>query len=97
MTFTEDKVPACRCTAHPSHESKRRWMKVVKEEPDYVVWCCQRCTEISKVPTIQVQFTLRGKAAADYANIEVNREKRRLLGTGKRPRTGGISIKEEES
>lgn len=95
MAFTEDKVPACRCSAHPAHADKRRWMKVVREEADYVVWCCQRCTEISRVPTIQVQFTPRGRAKAQYEGVENEREKRRLLGSGKRPRVGSISVKEE--
>jgi len=96
MAFTEDTVPACRCSAHPAHEDKRKYMKVVKEDADHVVWACMRCTEISKVPTIQVRVLARGKAKADYENVERNREKLRLLGSGKRPRTGSITVKEED-
>ena len=68
MAFAEDRIPACRCTAHPMHEDRRRYMVVVREERDYVVWCCRRCTEISHVSTIQVQILAYGKARARYAN-----------------------------
>lgn len=92
--FKEDVVPACRCTAHPLHEDKRKWMKVVKITESHVVWCCQRCTEIAKVPTIQVRVLPRGKDMARMALYEL--EKRRLLGSGQRPRIGRVTVREEQ-
>ena len=64
--FAEDRIPACRCTAHPLHEDRRKYMFVVREEPEYVVWGCQRCSEISHVPTVQVRVLPRGKERARY-------------------------------
>jgi hypothetical protein len=69
-------------------------MKVMREDGEHVVWCCTLCTEIAKVPTIQVRVMPRGKAMADYENRERNREKARILGTGKHPRVGRTSISE---
>lgn len=77
MSFREDIVPECRSTAHPPHTDRRRWMKVVREEPDYVVWCCQRCTEITKVYAIQVQILPRGKARGLHALGRQEAEKHR--------------------
>ena len=74
--FREDIVPACRCTEHPLHEDRRKYMFVVSEGQEFVVWACQRCTEISHVPTIQVQALARGKARARY---QLRRQRQQAL------------------
>jgi len=66
MSWREDTVPACRCSAHPLHTDKRRWMVPIREERDFVVWECRRCTEIAHVPTIQVRVLPRGRDQARY-------------------------------
>jgi len=94
--FSEDKVPACRCTAHPPHEDKKKYMYVAKEESDYVVWCCKRCTEISKVPTIQVSYLPKGVAKAAFHNAEYTREKNAILGRGRKPKVGNLTVREDK-
>lgn len=69
-------------------------MKIVKLTDTHVVWCCQRCTEIAKVPTIQVRVLPRGKEMAQMATYEL--EKRRLLGSGPRPKIGRVAVREQE-
>lgn len=94
--FSEDKVPECRCSAHPAHEDKRKYMKPYQDGDERVVWVCWRCTEISKVPTIQVQLLPKGKAKAQFGIAEYEQEKRRLLGNGKRPRIGNLTVSEDK-
>lgn len=67
MAFREDIVPECRSTAHPAHTDRRRWMTVVRQERDYVSWCCQRCTEITGVYAIQVQILEYGRKRGLHA------------------------------
>lgn len=94
MAFSEDKIPACRCTAHPSGEDKRKWMKVVKTTDDHVVWCCTRCTEIAKVPTIQVFVLPKGKEKAQYlAAAERNKTRDLFKKYGK---VGRVAVTEEK-
>ena len=54
-------------------------MKVVREEPDFVVWCCQRCTEIAGVAAIQVRVLPRGRARGRYALGRQEAENHRFL------------------
>lgn len=89
--FSEDIIPECRCSVHPSHTDKRKWMRVVKEEAEYVVWCCERCTEISHIPTVQVQMLPRGWQRARWANRIKEREKQQLLS---QTRAGSLRLTE---
>jgi hypothetical protein len=66
--WREDVVPPCRSSAHPLHTDRRQWMEVIKEDAEYVVWCCRRCSEITGNAAIQVRVLPRGQARAAYAN-----------------------------
>lgn len=97
MAFREDIVPECRSTAHPAHTDRRRWMKMVREEADFVVWCCQRCTEIAGVPAIQVRMLPRGQARARYTLGPQEAEKHRMPAPRRRlPADVHIKKPEEE-
>lgn len=99
MAFREDTVPECRSSAHPAHTDRRRWMYVVKQDADFVVWCCQRCTEITGVYAIQVQILPRGRERGRRALGTEEAQKRQLLGSCSRPRqlsTAHLHTRREE-
>jgi hypothetical protein len=50
-------------------------MEVMREEQDYIVYCCRRCTEIAHVPTVQVRVLPRGRARARYALGEQQKQR----------------------
>lgn len=50
-----NKIPECRCTAHPHGEDRTRWMFVAECTPEFVVFCCKRCSEIMRSAVIQVR------------------------------------------
>jgi hypothetical protein len=64
--FTEDRIPECRSSAHPLHTNKRQWMVVIREDREFVVWCCRRCSEITHSYAIQVQVLPPGQERARY-------------------------------
>ena len=86
MAFLEDIVPECRSSAHPPHTDKRRWMKPVRETDTYVVWTCQRCSEIAHSAAIQVRMMPKGWRRAQWRNRLAEQEKQRLLADGIRGR-----------
>lgn len=75
--FSEDKIPPCACTAHPSGEPLRKYMFVAEETPEYVVWCCQRCSEIARTPVIQVRTMdfLKQKARHERRVVDAGKER----------------------
>jgi hypothetical protein len=93
--MTPDKVPACRCVGHPPGYDKRKYMRAVEENADYVVWCCTLCTELERTPVIQVATLPRGKAAARYQVAQQRRSMDpRLLRMLQSRKRAGATIKE---
>jgi hypothetical protein len=72
--MTSNDIPACACTAHPHGEDKRKYMHAVEETPNYVVWCCRRCTEITHTAVIQVRTLKRGREQAQHAIAQQRRQ-----------------------
>jgi hypothetical protein len=83
-------LPDCACTAHPPGTDKKRWMIVAEETSDMVVFCCKRCSEITKTAVIQVRTLGNTRNRAVYEEAE--RRKRmdpkllKMLMARKRPR-----------
>jgi len=95
--MTPDDIPSCVCTAHPKGDDLKKYMVVVEETPEHVVWCCQRCTEISHVSTIQVRTLKRGREKAAHAVAERRRTMDpRLLRMLHARKRGGMTIREME-
>lgn len=71
--MTSEDVPSCACTAHPKGDDKKKFMVAVEETQEHVVWCCRRCTEITRTAVIQVRTLPKGKARAKYQVDEKRR------------------------
>ena len=93
--MSDDKIPACVCTAHPPGDDRRKYMRVAECNSEFVTFCCQRCTEITGVATVQVRTLKYARERAAY----IVRQQRqsldprvmRMLAARKR---GGATIKE---
>lgn len=93
--MTQDQMPACQCSAHPSGDDRKRYMAVVEETRDHVVFCCRRCSEITHTAVIQVR-TL--KYARERARHTVSEQRRdldpRLIRMMNARKRGGMAIRE---
>ena len=95
--MTTNDIPACACTAHPRGEDKRKYMHAVEETPNYVVWCCRRCTEITHTAVIQVRTLKRGRDEARHRIAEQRRQMDpRLLRMLEQRKRGRVRYKEAE-
>jgi hypothetical protein len=68
--MTPDEMPACRCTAHPAGDDRKKYMVIAECTSDFVVFCCKRCSEITKVAVIQVQTFGNLKKKAQYEAMQ---------------------------
>jgi hypothetical protein len=76
MSFLEDRVPACRYEGHPQGYDRRRYMQAAEISDTHVVWACLLCSDIYKVPIVQVFVLPRGKDKAQYLRQAQSRGKR---------------------
>ena len=63
--MTPSEMPPCACTAHDLAD-RRSHMFVAEETAEFVVFCCRRCTEITRTPVIQVRTLDRAKRRARH-------------------------------
>jgi hypothetical protein len=89
-TVTPDQMPACVCTAHPHGDDRKKYMIVAEETPDMVVFCCKRCSEITKTAVIQVRTMGNTRARAVWQEAEKRKRMDpkllKMLMARKRPR-----------
>jgi|SRR5271170_1664967 len=94
--MTSEDIPSCACTAHPKEDDRKKYMVVVEETKDQVVWCCRRCTEICHTAVIQVRSLKRSVEKAKYAISEERRNlDPRLIAMLNKRRRGGLRLKEK--
>jgi hypothetical protein len=95
--MTPDETPACVCTAHPVGEDRRKWMVIAECTSEFVVFCCRRCSEITKVAVIQVQTfgNLRKKAVYE-ARMQRQRMDPELLKMIVARRRGRVKYRRED-
>ena len=95
--MSDDKIPACVCTAHPPGTDRRRWMVVAECTPEMVVFACRRCSEITHTAVIQVRTLGSTRDRARYLAAQDRRQMppglRRMLAARKR---GGMRVQEQE-
>ena len=72
--MTPDQMPACVCDAHPAGDDRKKYMYVAEERPEFVVFACKRCTEITRTPVIQV----RSLSNRDMAQHQVKHQRKQM-------------------
>ena len=79
--MNQSDMPPCVCTAHPSGTNRREWMFVAEENTEFVVFCCRRCSEITRTPVIQVRTLdrLQGRVREQNRSEGRDRGKEEIL------------------
>jgi hypothetical protein len=64
--MSDDKIPACVCTAHPKGEDRLKYMFVAECTNEFVTFCCKRCSEITHTAVVQVRTLKYAREKAAY-------------------------------